>query len=259
MNSVTMSLTNVINFFIIAAGIGIVGLSMIQTRRAPIRKDVKKYFMTFMWMIILYITMHLTRQMLDGNPGNAVRVAIRTVTFIEFLASGFMTLMLVTMILFTAVSDSKAKRHVQVLIVMLGIHVLLLVVSQFNGMYYDFDGNNVYFRGKLYILSNLIPLLMIIQGIDRKLPFEDIAEARDMTLDDLLDNVEAIIASGTSLNIDYYIKQQVDSDILEDIYTYFKEEAYTDSLNDALKALGPDYTELEIRLVRIKFISELGN
>jgi len=165
MNSVTMSLTNVINFFIIAAGIGIVGLSMIQTRRAPIRKDVKKYFMTFMWMIILYITMHLTRQMLDGNPGNAVRVAIRTVTFIEFLASGFMTLMLVTMILFTAVSDLTAKRHVQILIVMLGIHVLLLVISQFNGMYYDFDGNNVYFRGKLYILSNLIPLLMIIQGI----------------------------------------------------------------------------------------------
>ena len=101
--------------------------------------------------------------------------------------------------------------------------------------------------------------LMIIQGIDRKLPFEDIAEARDMTLDELLDNVEAIIASGTSLNIDYYIKQQVDPDILEDIYTYFKEEADSDSVNDALKALGPDYTELEIRLVRIKFISELGN
>ena len=101
--------------------------------------------------------------------------------------------------------------------------------------------------------------LMIIQGIDRKLPFEDIAEARDMTLDELLDNVEAIIASGTSLNIDYYIKQQVDPDILEDIYAYFKEEADSDSLNDALKALGPDYTELEIRLVRIKFISELGN
>ena len=101
--------------------------------------------------------------------------------------------------------------------------------------------------------------LMIIQGIDRKLPFEDIAEARDMTLDELLDNVETIIASGTSLNIDYYIKQQVDPDILEDIYTYFKEEADSDSVNDALKALGPDYTELEIRLVRIKFISELGN
>ena len=61
------------------------------------------------------------------------------------------------------------------------------------------------------------------------------------------------------MNIDYYIKQQVDPDILEDIYAYFKEEADSDSLNDALKALGPDYTELEIRLVRIKFISELGN
>jgi len=101
--------------------------------------------------------------------------------------------------------------------------------------------------------------VMIIQSIDRKLPFEDIAEARDMTIEELIEAIESIVANGTSLNIDYYLKQVIDPDILDDIYTYFKEEAATDSVNDALKALGSDYSEEEVRLVRLKFISELGN
>jgi len=101
--------------------------------------------------------------------------------------------------------------------------------------------------------------VLIIQSIDRKLPFQDIAEARDMTIEELIETIEAIVNNGTSLNIDYYLKQEIDPDILGDIYTYFKEEADTDSVTDALKALGPDYSEEEVRLVRIKFISELGN
>ncbi len=166
MNSVTMSVQNLINFFIIAAGIGIIGLSLIQTRRAPIRQDVKKYFMTFMWMIMIYIVMHLVRQLIDGTPGQTQRVVIRTVTFLEFLASGFMSLMLCTMILYTALKDKGLKSHIRVLLIMTGIHVLLLIVSQFSsGMYYYFDENNTYHRGPLYLLSNVIPFLMMIQGM----------------------------------------------------------------------------------------------
>ena len=101
--------------------------------------------------------------------------------------------------------------------------------------------------------------VMIIQSIDRKLPFEDIAEARGITIEELIAAVEAIVGNGTALNIDYYIHQEVDSDIVDEIYTYFKEEAETDSVTDAMKALGPDYREEEIRLVRIKFLSENGN
>jgi ATP-dependent DNA helicase RecQ len=99
----------------------------------------------------------------------------------------------------------------------------------------------------------------IIQSIDRKLPFEDIAENKDMDMEELLDEVESIVASGTKLNIDYYIRQAVDDDKVLDIYDYFKEEADSDSVMDALKSLGGDYTEEEVRLVRIKFLSELGN
>ncbi len=101
--------------------------------------------------------------------------------------------------------------------------------------------------------------VFIIQSIDRRLPFEDIARTKDMELDELLTEIESIVASGTRLNIDYYIRQTVDDDKLDDIYDYFKEEADTDSVTDAMKELGGDYTEEEVRLVRIKFLSEVGN
>ena len=99
----------------------------------------------------------------------------------------------------------------------------------------------------------------IIQSIDRKIPLEDIAEARNMEFSDILDELEAIVAAGTRIDINYYIRQAVDDDKVEDIYDYFKEEAETDSIADAVNELGPDYQEEEIRLVRIKFLSEVAN
>ena len=78
-------------------------------------------------------------------------------------------------------------------------------------------------------------------------------------MDELLTEIENIVYSGTKLNIDYYIEEVMDEDHMEDIYDYFREESETDSLDEALDALGGDYTEEEIRLVRIKFLSELAN
>ena len=101
--------------------------------------------------------------------------------------------------------------------------------------------------------------VFIIQSIDRKIPFEDIARAKDMELSELIEEIESIVAAGTQLNIDYYIKQTIDEDKLGDIFEYFRDEAQTDSVSDAMKELGGDYEEEEVRLVRIKFMSELGN
>ncbi|HBZ35198.1 MAG TPA: ATP-dependent DNA helicase RecQ, partial [Rikenellaceae bacterium] len=101
--------------------------------------------------------------------------------------------------------------------------------------------------------------VFIITSIDRKLPFEDIAEAKDLEMNELLEEIESIVNSGTKLNIDYYIRQTVDDDKVDDIYEYFKTEASTDSLKEAVDELGKNYTEEEIRLVKIKFISEVGN
>ena len=99
----------------------------------------------------------------------------------------------------------------------------------------------------------------IIQSIDRKLDFEDIAEAKGLTSDELLEEIEVIINSGTKLDINYYLRQKIDEDKLEAIYDYFREEAKSESLSEAVKILGPDYTEEEVRLVRIKFLVEVAN
>ncbi|MDT8308472.1 MAG: DNA helicase RecQ [Bacteroidales bacterium] len=100
----------------------------------------------------------------------------------------------------------------------------------------------------------------IIRGIDRKLLLEDIASAKNITFDELLTEIERIVTSGTKLDISYYINENIDNYHQEDIFDYFKEEAETDSVEEALTVLGEEeYTEEEIRLVRIKFLSELGN
>ena len=101
--------------------------------------------------------------------------------------------------------------------------------------------------------------IFIIQSIDRKMDFEDIARAKDLDFDELLTEIEGIVNSGTKLDISYYIREFMDEDKADDIYLYFKEDAESDSLDVAIKELGPDYTEEEIRLVRIKFICEQGN
>ncbi len=101
--------------------------------------------------------------------------------------------------------------------------------------------------------------IFIIQSIDRKMDFEDIARAKDLEFDELLTEIEGIVNSGTKLDISYYLNEFMDEDKVEDIYLYFKEDAESDSLEAAIEELGADYTEEEIRLVRIKFMCEQGN
>ena len=109
------------------------------------------------------------------------------------------------------------------------------------------------------IVNKSVNKVFIIQSVDRKLPLEDIADAKNMEMEELLDEIEAIVFSGTKLNIDYYIEQTLDDDAVEEIYDYFKEEAESDSLADAMNDLGSDYDEFEVRIVRIKFMCEVAN
>ena len=99
----------------------------------------------------------------------------------------------------------------------------------------------------------------IIQNIDRKMPLEDIASAKGLEMEELMDEIEGIVLSGTKLNLDYYIKQTLDDDVVDEIYDYFMEEAESDSLEDAMKDLSSDYDEMEVRLVRVKFLCEVAN
>ena len=98
----------------------------------------------------------------------------------------------------------------------------------------------------------------IIQNIDKKIGLNDIARAKGIKIDELISEVEHIVSSGTKVNINYYINDVMDEDKQEEIFDYFK-ECETDSVSEALAELGGDFEESEIRLMRIKFISELGN
>ncbi len=98
----------------------------------------------------------------------------------------------------------------------------------------------------------------IIQGIDRKIALDDLAFSKGLEFGELLDEIEAIVYSGTRINIDYFLHEVMDDDQILDVFQYFK-ESQTDDINVAIEELGNDYSEEEIRMVRIKFISEMAN
>lgn len=100
--------------------------------------------------------------------------------------------------------------------------------------------------------------VQMIQNIDRKLPLEDIASSQGKSMDDIIDEVEDIVNSGTRININYYINDILDEEEQDEIYDYFY-EAESDSLDDAYNEFDGDYSEEELRLMRIKFMSEVGN
>ena len=100
--------------------------------------------------------------------------------------------------------------------------------------------------------------LYLIQSIDRKLLLEDISDAKGMTLDELITEMETIVFSGTKLNINYYLEDIFDDDQIEELYDYFI-ESNSDSIKDAIDYFDGDYEEEEIRLYRIKFLSEIAN
>ncbi len=101
--------------------------------------------------------------------------------------------------------------------------------------------------------------IAIIQCIDRRMSLEDIAETRGLEMDELMSEIEAIVSTGTKLDLGYYISENLDDDIVDEIYEYFRDEAESDSVEVAMQVLGDDYDEMEIRLVRIKFLCEIAS
>ncbi len=101
--------------------------------------------------------------------------------------------------------------------------------------------------------------IKIISQIDRRLPLEDIASSLNMTMDELIGEIEGIVSTGLKLNLNYYIKQELDEEVVCDLMDYFRNDALSASVEDAIKDLGANYSDLEIRLVRIKFLCEVAS
>ncbi len=146
------------------------------------------------------------------------------------------------------VGSGKARRFGKEFISLIGKHVTENEIDRPMDMVVKSVAN----KSKLKI--------QVIQSIDRKMSLEDIADSKGMQVIELLKEIESIVYSGTRVNIDYYIDEVMDEDHQDDIYYYFKEDAETDSISDALEELGEDeYSEEDIRMIRIKFLSEVGN
>ncbi len=159
----SMSTANLINFFFIAVGIGVCGLCFMQiTSSKHLRKEVRRYFQVFFLLLILYISAHLARQLMDGLPGNGIRTALIIVTFIEMLAAGFMAFMMSILVLTASHAETGEKQIQRLLLTLTGIHIVLLIANLFGNFIYYFDDSNVYHRASLYVLSNLCPLVMLL-------------------------------------------------------------------------------------------------
>ena len=146
----------------------------------------------------------------------------------------------------TGVGAGKAKRYGESFIKVIKTHVEENEIERPE----DIRVRSVANKSKLKI--------SIIQAIDRKIALDELANSKGLEFNELLDEVEAIVYSGTKINISYFLNEIMDDDRQEDIYEYFR-ESDSDDLESAFKELGNEYTEEEIRLVRIKFLSEQGN
>ena len=158
------SAANLINALLIAAGIGVCGLCFLHISGAVhLRKEVRKYFQVFFFLVIFYISTHLVRQLMDGLAGGGVRTALYIVTFSEIITAGFMAHMISLLILSAAKTEKKVFKYwVIALYAFLLLHIVLLSVGQISKSIFYFDDNNYYHRAPSYLLSNLGPVLMLI-------------------------------------------------------------------------------------------------
>ena len=154
---------DLINVIVIAIGIGVCSLCMLQLAVSDhLRKEIKNYFIVFFATILFYIVSHLARELMDGIQGSGIKTAMYSVTFVELIAAGFMTFMMSVCVLVASKVGARETRLRLVLLVFLVTHVLIVVAGQFFGFIYSIDENNAYQRESLYILSNIGPLFMLL-------------------------------------------------------------------------------------------------
>jgi serine phosphatase RsbU (regulator of sigma subunit) len=159
----SVSLANFINTVIIAAGIGICGLCIMHiSSAAHLGKEIRRYFQLFFSLILLYITAHLARQIMDGIPGEGVRTALYIVTFVELLAAGFMAYLMSLLVLSVTRPEKTGRAVFTMLNGIIFLHVFILGIGCFSDLIYTFDEMNVYHRGAGYLMSNLCPVVMLI-------------------------------------------------------------------------------------------------
>ena len=162
-----LSSVDLINILLIAGGIGVCGLCLLQiTASIHLRKIVRQYFQIFFIMILTYISTHLARELMNGRPGGGIRTALYTVTFFEILTAGLMAHMISMLVLSVVKPETKTQKPLFLALTgLLALHVVLQIIGCFTDLIYSFDAANVYCRGRGYFLSNLGPLAMLVVDV----------------------------------------------------------------------------------------------
>ena len=157
------STVDLINLLIVAAGIGVTLLCFLHiTVSASLKKTVRHFFQAIFLVLLLYISTHLVRQLMDGFPGPGVRRALQAVTLAEMLSAGFLSY-LMSLLVMQVTRPGEGWRFLQLtLLALIFAHVLILVLGSFSGFVFTFDGANVYHRGPGYLYSNLPALEMLL-------------------------------------------------------------------------------------------------
>ena len=157
-----VSAGNMFNILITAIGIGICGMNILQVSTgARLPKEVTRYFQLFFGTLLLYIGSYLARQLMEGVPGQGIRVALIIVTLLEFLASGVMAWFFSQLTLYVASPERQQKFFQGLLLGILMMHTVLMIVSQFTDLCYYYDSANIYRRSPAYLLSNLAHIGML--------------------------------------------------------------------------------------------------
>lgn len=158
-----ITISKLINLLMCSAGLGVTIVSIVQINKSLIEKRVRKFFILFLVLLTTYITMNLVRIVGEGQVGSFIRVFLQVVTFLDYLTSGVMISMLALMILYMTYPKKHFKIYMLIIQMSLVLHVAALIISQFSNLYYYFDEFNVYHRSNLYMISNIMPVLLMLQ------------------------------------------------------------------------------------------------
>ncbi|MBQ9428210.1 MAG: PP2C family protein-serine/threonine phosphatase [Clostridia bacterium] len=161
-----VSTVDLINLFFITAGLGICALCFLQiTASVHLQKVVRRYFQIFFTLILLYISAHFARELMNGIPGHGVRIALYGVTFAEVLAAGLVAHMMSMLILSVSKTGRSEKPVAVALLIFLCVHLVILIVALRLHLIFGYDEANLYHRAPGYLLSNLCPLLMLLTDV----------------------------------------------------------------------------------------------
>ena len=169
-----VSIGNMINIIIIAAGLGICSMIILQVSSgARLTKEVTRYFQFFFGTVMVYIGCHLLRQLMEGFPGTGIRIALHVVTFLEFTASAVMAWLFSMLTLYIADPDRHRELYSRLFAALIVLHAVLMLVTQFVPVCFYFDEGNVYHRAPGYLLSNLAHVIMLVLDVTLLVRWKD--------------------------------------------------------------------------------------